>query len=149
MLTIETLGSEEAAAAIEAGIKAATETGRPMAFVVVDHAGEIIACHRMDGAHPRLLRHALRKAYTSAVMGRNTLSFKADLAQRDGNLDQWGDRRLTTLQGGMVVRKDGTPVGAVAAGGGTIAGDEEVAKLMVRAMGFEPVDDPRLAGKRG
>ena len=49
----------------------------------------------MDGANPRILRHSIRKAYTAALMCRHTLSFKRDLEERNGALDQWARSSLT------------------------------------------------------
>ncbi len=154
MITTQSLGQDEAFKAIEAGISAAKRFGRPMAFAVVDPSGELIASFRMDGAPARIMRHTIRKAYTAAHMARNTLTLKRDLDDRHNTLWDWGDKQFTTLQGGMVVKKNagtgGSPqpgdevVGAVSAGGGTLETDEEVARIMVRAMGFEPVLDARL-----
>src|SRR6266849_3952386 len=144
MLHFESLGLIEAEKGIAAGIQAAKALGKAMAFAVADCAGEMIATARMDGANPRILRHSIRKAYTAALMCRHTLSFKLDLEERGGALDQWGDLDLTTLPGGLVIEKDGKFVGAVGAGGGG-PHDEEVARVMVRAMGFEVVEDRRKA----
>jgi uncharacterized protein GlcG (DUF336 family) len=80
-------------------------------------------------------------------MCRHTLSFKRDLEERDGALDQWGDLNLTTLPGGLVVQRGEVFVGGIGAGGGG-PHDEEVARIMVRAMGFELVEDKRLGGNR-
>jgi uncharacterized protein GlcG (DUF336 family) len=149
MLHAQSLGLDEADKAIEAGIAAAQKLGRPMAFAVADGSAGLIAAARMDGAHARILRHSIRKAYTSATMCRNTLSFKADLEERGGSLEQWGDLDLTTLPGGLVVMSGDAVVGAIGAGGGG-PHDEAVAEAMVRAMGFVPVKDARLSrsGKR-
>ena len=142
MLTYESLGLAEAEKAITAGIAAATKLGRPMAFAVAGSSAETIASARMDGAHARILRHSIRKAYTAATMCRHTLAFKRDLEERGGALDQWGDPDLTTLPGGLAVQHDGKFVGAVGAGGGG-PHDEEVARIMVAAMGFTLVEDKR------
>lgn len=142
MLEQQSLGLEEARQAIEAGEAAAAKLGLPMAFAVADVGAELIAASRMNGAHPRILRHAIRKAYTSATMCRNTLWFRRDLEDRAGSLDQWGDADLTTLPGGLVVKSDKGFVGSVGTGGGG-KHDEEVAHIMVRAMGFEPLIDKR------
>lgn len=139
MLRFDSLGLVEAERAIAGGIAAARARNRAMAFAVADHRGEMIAAARMDGAHPRILTHSVRKAYTAAVMCRNTLSFRRDLEERHGDLDQWGDARLTTLPGGLVVQSDGNFVGAVGAGGGG-PDDEAVARAMVEAMGFSIVE---------
>jgi glc operon protein GlcG len=146
VLQLESLGLAEAEKAIAAGIAAAKKVGRAMAFAVADHNGEMIATARMDGANPRILRHSVRKAYTAALMCRHTLSFKRDLEERGGALDQWGDADLTTLPGGLVAQKGECFVGAVAAGGGG-PHDEAVARAMMRGMGFETVEDPRAKPK--
>ena len=142
MLRFDSLGLSEAEKAIAGGVAAARALGKAMAFAVADHSGHMIATVRMDGAHPRILRHSVRKAYTAAVMCRHTLSFKRDLEEREGALDQWGDTKLTTLPGGLAVEADGKYVGAVGAGGGG-SDDEAVARAMVKAMGFTVVEDTR------
>ncbi len=142
MLHFESLGLIEAEKGIAAGIQTAKALGKAMAFAVADSAGEMIATARMDGANPRILRHSIRKAYTAALMCRHTLSFKRDLEERDGALDQWGDANLTTLPGGLVVQSGDKFVGGVGAGGGG-PDDEAVARAMVQAMGFTIIEDKR------
>jgi uncharacterized protein GlcG (DUF336 family) len=128
------LGLDDAYRAIEVGICEAEKDRRPMAFAVADRYGELIACYRMDGAHPRLLRHAIRKAYTSGIMHRGTLEFKSEFAARNSNLDDWGDARLTTLQGGLAVLHKGVVVGAVSVGGNTPERDIEICKAVLAAV---------------
>jgi len=148
MLEFKSLGLEEARQAITAGEAAAEKLGLPMAFAVADIGAQLIAVSRMNGAHARILRHAIRKAYTSATMCRNTLWFRRDLEDRLGSLDQWGDADLTTLPGGLVVKSEANFVGAVGTGGGG-KHDEEVAHIMVRAMGYEPLIDQRATNQSG
>lgn len=158
-LELRTLGLADADRAIEAGKQMARRYGRAMAFAVADREGELIATARMDGAAGRNLRHAIRKARTAAVMARNTLTFKRDLEDRHGSLAEWGDPMLTTLQGGYVVKPvdiverqaaripvdptEDLVLGAVACGGASTELDEDVARTMVRAMGYRPVFDER------
>jgi 2-iminobutanoate/2-iminopropanoate deaminase len=150
MVSIESLGYVEASTAIAAGMQAAQRFGRPMAFAVMDQAGDLIASARMDDVPARVLRQATRKAYTAAKMGRNTLTLKKDLEERANTLGDWGDQDFTTLQGGLVVRATMANsaangiLGALACGGGTLETDEEVARIMVRSLGLEPVLDERL-----
>jgi uncharacterized protein GlcG (DUF336 family) len=118
MQRLQSLGQAEAERAIQAVVRAAE---RPMAVAVTDVHGELLACLRMDGAPARVLEHAIRKAYTAAKMGRDTLRFKADLEQRGGNLAEWGDARLTTLQG-------------IGVGGNTLERDTEVAQAALAAI---------------
>lgn len=144
MLQQRCLSWSEAERAVAAVFEEAAKDQRPMSVAVVDNHGELIACGRMDGSPARVLRHSIRKAYTAAVMGRDTLKFKQDLRERDGNLDEWGDVNLTTLQGGMVVMVDGHVAGGLGVGGNTSARDQKVAQIALRAMDYGPPGADRL-----
>ena len=133
MLMLESLGFDEAQRALACGLDEAHRRDLKMSFAVADLAGSLIACQRMDGAPARTLTHAMRKAYTSAKMGRDTSRFARDLQERGGDLTQWGNNRLTTLSGGCVVMRGGHVLGAVACGGAPTTVDEEIAQLMVVA----------------
>jgi glc operon protein GlcG len=133
MLIVTSLGHAEARAAIDAGIAMAKARAVELSFAVTDFAGELLICERMDGAPARTLKHAMRKAFTSAIMGRDTLVFGQQLRERSGDLVQWGDARLTNLPGGCVVEKDGQVVGAVACGGAPSDVDVEIARAMAAA----------------
>lgn len=143
MRDLRSLDYSDARAAVDAGLAEAAARGLAMGFAVTDHSGELLLAARMDGVPARVLRHAIRKAFTCAEMGRNTLVFSRDLAERGGTLEQWGNPELTTLQGGLVVRDGAEVLGGVACGGGPLDDDEAVARVMVRAMGFKPVEDSR------
>jgi glc operon protein GlcG len=134
MLTEHRLSLDEAQRAIEAVVIEAKRDGKAMAAAVTDNHGDLICCLRMDGAAARVLRHAIRKAYTAAVMARDTLAFRADLEEREGALDQWGDAQLTTLQGGIAIKVKGELVGAVAVGGNVSQRDEEIAHIAAKAL---------------
>lgn len=122
--------------AIAAAMEEATRDGRPMAVAVVDDSGDLICCARMDGTPERVLRFAIRKAYTAAVMGRDTLAFKKQMEEASRTLADYGDPLFTTLQGGHVALSEGRVVGAVAVGGNTTARDEEIAEVALRALGL-------------
>ncbi len=133
MLHHKSLSVVEARAALAAGLDLARAQSQPMAFAVVDRAGELIVCERMDGAAARVLKQAIRKAFTAAEMGRDTAVFGQQLRERGGDLVQWGDPRLTNLPGGMVVLLDGDVVGGVGCGGATATIDMAAAQAMVDA----------------
>ena len=137
MLQALSLGLEEAQRAVAAAVGAAAADGRAMAVVVVDRHGDLICCTRMDGAPARVLRYAIRKAYTAAVMGRDTLALKQEMQERGRTLADYGDPLLTTLQGGLVVHHDGQVVGALAVGGNTQRRDEAIARIALQAMGVD------------
>jgi len=129
------LGLEEAQRAIAAVFEQAKKDGRPVAVAVVDNHGDLITCARMDGAHARVLRYAIRKAYTAAVMGRDTVAFKKDIQDAGRSLSDYGDPLLTTLQGGLVVRSGNQIVGAIASGGSPRQRDVEMAQIGLNALG--------------
>jgi uncharacterized protein GlcG (DUF336 family) len=130
------IGADEARRALDAAVAEAAKDGQPMSFAVADSYGELVAAVRMDGSPARALRHAIRKAYTSGIMWRDTVTFKTQLGERDGNLDEWGDEMLTTLPGGVAIRYQGEVIGAIGAGGGTAFHDTEFARRGVEAAGF-------------
>jgi glc operon protein GlcG len=131
------LGVEEAQRAIDAAIAEAKKDNQPMSIAVADSYGELIACYRMDGSPPRVLRHSMRKAFTAGFMHRGTLEFKAQFKERDSSLDEWGDMRLTTLQGGFPVKHKGEVVGAVGVGGNSVERDTEICQIAIKAIGLE------------
>ena len=143
MITEESLGLTEAQKGIDAAIAYAREQGRAMSFAVVDSHGDLIAAARMEGSHTRVLRHAIRKAQTAAVFGRNTLIFKEELKESGRELLDWGDLNVTTLQGGLVVKSNKNVVGGVGSGGGNRESDEESGRVLIQAMGFEPEEERR------
>ena len=128
---------EQAQRAIAIVFDEAKKDGRNMAAVVADGSGHPICAARMETTHERVLRFALRKAYTAAVMERDTLSFKRDMERANRTLADYGDAMFTTLQGGLVVVADGRVVGAMAVGGNTSERDEEIARIALGALGFE------------
>ena len=130
------LGLEEAQRAIAAVFDQAKKDGRAVAVAVVDNHGDLITCARMDGAHARVLRHAIRKAYTAAVMGRDTVAFKKNMQDAGRSLSDYGDSSLTTLQGGLVVRTGNQVVGAIASGGSPRQRDVEMAQIGLNALGL-------------
>ena len=130
------LGLEEAQRAIAAVFEQAKKDGRAVAVAVVDNHGDLITCARMDGAHARVLRHAIRKAYTAALMGRDTVAFKKDMQDASRSLSDYGDSSLTTLQGGLVVRSGNQVVGAIASGGSPRQRDVEMVQIGLNALGL-------------
>jgi glc operon protein GlcG len=113
------------------------QQGRRVAVAVVDNHGDLICGVRTDGTHERVLRFAIRKAYTAAVMGRDTLKFKDDMLKAGRTLADYGDPMFTTLQGGLAVTSQGTVIGGIAVGGNAAEQDEVVAHLALQALGVD------------
>ena len=104
------LSLEQAQAAITAMIAEYNKdtNRRNVDMAVVDDAGNLLAYARMD----RCLRptFGLRKAYTSAVRGMDTLAFSEQLSSQNRSIESFGDAQLIALPGGVVVMKDGAVV---------------------------------------
>ena len=106
---------------------------RKVDMAVVDDAGNLLAYARMD----RCLRptFALRKAYTSAVRGMDTLAFSEQLNSTGRSLESFGDSQLIALPGGVGVLKDGAVVGAIGVGGlPSGIDDQSIAQAGLAAM---------------
>jgi len=104
-------------------------------MAVVDDAGNLLAYARMD----RCLRptFGLRKAYTSAVRGMDTLAFSEQLSSQNRSIESFGDAQLIALPGGVVVMKDGAVVGAIGVGGlPSGIDDQSIAQAGLAALGI-------------
>ena len=129
------LSLEQAQAAITAMIADHNKDSsrRKVYMAVVDDAGNLLAYARMD----QCLRptFALRKAYTSAVRGMDTLAFSEQLSSTGRSLESFGDSQLIALPGGVVVLKDGAVVGAIGVGGlPSGIDDQSIAQAGLAAM---------------
>ena len=106
---------------------------RKVDMAVVDDAGNLLAYARMD----RCLRptFAIRKAYTSAVRGVDTLGFSEQLASQNRSIESFGDPQLIAIPGGVVALKSGAVVGAIGVGGlPSGIDDESIAKAGLEAL---------------
>jgi uncharacterized protein GlcG (DUF336 family) len=112
----------------------AVRDGRLMAVAVVDEAGGLVYADRMERAHTRILDCAIRKAYTAAVMQRDTIVLRDQDIERGKTLADWGDPRFTYLVGGVVIERDGEWFGGVAVGGHSTEGDDELARAALQTL---------------
>ena len=122
------IAAAQARAAIDAVAAACAAAGFSVAIAIVDAHGDLIAAHRMDGCRPRSMRMTQRKAYTAAVMDRDTSAFGDDLTARGWSIAYYGDPMFCALPGGVVVRTaDGKTLGAIGVTGNTKNRDAEFA----------------------
>lgn len=131
------MSSELEAAAMRALdlIAAATrEAGYVVAIAIVDAHGDLVAARRMDGARPRWMRASLRKAYSAAVMDRDTEEFHAEIVRRNLQIAYYGDPMLTALPGGIVVEAAGATLAAIGVTGKTDGRDAELARAGLAAF---------------
>jgi uncharacterized protein GlcG (DUF336 family) len=114
-----TLGT--AIACIVRGVARARELGFLVAVAVVDEAGHLVACHRMDGALWVTPEIARAKANAAAAFRAST----GDLEQRfvgprelfASNVASLGDYRFVFGKGAVPLVEGGTVVGAVGVSG--------------------------------
>jgi uncharacterized protein GlcG (DUF336 family) len=127
----------EAAAvrALDAIAAAALAAGFVVAIAIVDEHGDLVAARRMDGARPRWMRASLRKAYSAAVMDRDTDAFHAEIIERKLQIGYYGDPLLTALPGGIVVTgAAGATVAGIGVTGQTAGRDAELARAGVPSV---------------
>jgi uncharacterized protein GlcG (DUF336 family) len=108
--------------------------GRDMAFAVVDEAGGLVFGLRDTDTTTRILTHSIRKAYTSAIMRRDTITFRDEDKERDKTLADWGDLNLTHLVGGCAIKIGDEWYGGVGVGGNSTERDDEIARMALAIL---------------
>ena len=138
MATKPALTTEQVTAAMSAMLAKANETpDAPVAMAIVDAGGELLAYLTMDNLRIFSRRHALRKAYTSALMGRDSGEHAAGLHAQGRNIADLGDPRFTHGQGGLVIMQDGVILGGIGVGGYPSGqADEDLSRVGLEAMGL-------------
>ena len=131
-----TLKLEQVQAAMAAMMRKAQETPEaPVAMAIVDATGNLEAYAKMDNLRLFSRRHALRKAYTAAVMGLNTGAHAERLHGQGRSISELGDPNLTHGQGGLVIMKDGVILGGIGVGGYPSGqADEDLSRIGLAAM---------------
>ena len=128
---------QQAQAAMKAmADKAAQTPEAPVAMAIVDDSGNIIAYAQMDKLRLFSRRHAIRKAYTAAIVGTDTGAHAEQLRTQGRSITDMGDPNLTPGQGGLVVRsRDGVIMGGIGVGGYPSGQtDEDLSRVGLQAM---------------
>ncbi len=137
MATKPTLSTEQVTAAMDAMLASAKADApnEPVAMAIVDAGGELVAYLTMDNLRIFSRRHAIRKAYTAAVMGRDSGEHAAGLHAQGRNIADLGDPRFTHGQGGLVIMQDGVILGGIGVGGYPSGQrDEDLSRVGLNAM---------------
>ena len=117
--------------------KAMQTPDQPVAAAIVDAAGNLEAYVKMDNLRIFSRRHALRKAYTAAVLGTDTGANAQRLHGQGRSISELGDPQLTHGQGGLVIMKDGVILGGIGVGGYPSGqSDEDLSRVGLEAMGL-------------
>jgi glc operon protein GlcG len=140
---VETITLAQAQRAIQAVLDVAESRGYCVAIAVADASGDFVATARMDGSYRRWVRNAGRKAYTSAIMGRDTQALYEELRRRERTLLEYGEPRFTTLPGGLAVYDGRRCIGGIGVTGAAAGHDEDLARIGLETMGFVAEVDGR------
>ena len=115
--------------------KAMEKPNEPIAMCIVDAAGNLEAYAKMDNLRMFSRRHAQRKAYTSAMMGMDSVAHAERLHGGGRNIADLGDPMMTFGQGGLVIMKDGVILGGIGVGGYPSGqADEDISRVGLDAM---------------
>jgi uncharacterized protein GlcG (DUF336 family) len=121
------LGLSEAMAAVDAVLaETKVRPGRPIAVVVVDHHGDMVAFACEAEANPALARqNAYKKAYTSACMRVDSGAFGERLRGQSSS-GEIANPNFTGGAGGLVITGgDGTILGGLGVSGRPDGADDE------------------------
>jgi glc operon protein GlcG len=124
---VSVLSLEQARACIQRGVARARELGFLVAIAVVDDAGHLIACDRMDGALWVTPEIARAKANAAAGFRASTLDLEDRFTKRmlfADNVATLGDYAFVFGRGGVPVVEDGRVVGAVGVSGAVPADND-------------------------
>lgn len=130
------LSFEQVRAAMSAMTDKAMQTpDEPVAMAIVDDTGNLVAYAKMDNLRIFSRRHALRKAYTSAIVGMDSGAHAERIHGQGRNMSDLGDPNLTHGQGGLVLMQDGVILGGIGVGGYPSGqSDEDLSRVGLAAM---------------
>ena len=104
-------------------------------MAIEDATGNLLAYATMDNLRLFSRRHALRKAYTAAIMGLDTGAHAQRLHSQGRSVSELGDPQLTHGQGGLVIMQAGVILGGIGVGGYPSGQrDEDLARVGLQAM---------------
>lgn len=115
---------------IDKARKKAEEIEVPMVITVVDAAGHLIACHRMDQTILASTDISQNKAWTAAALKMPT-SQLAELAQPGKDLfgiHTTNGGRIVVFGGGIPIKNGEQIIGAIGVSGGSVSEDMQVAE---------------------
>jgi uncharacterized protein GlcG (DUF336 family) len=111
------------------GIAKARELGFLVAIAVVDDAGHLVACHRMDGALWVTPEIARAKANAAAAFRASTHDLESRFSARQlfaGNVAALGSYQFVFGKGGVPLLAEGQFLGAVGVSGAVPAENDHV-----------------------
>ena len=133
------LGLAQVQAAMAAMLEETSkEPDQAAAIAIVDETGELLSYVRMDHCRKFPQRLAIKKAYTSAMMGQDSQAYVDRLKTRGTSVSDYGDPMLVAAGGGVVIRRpsDGANMGAIGVSG-LPGNDEAIARVGLKALNLE------------
>lgn len=131
------LSAQTAFRLVERSSAHAAAQGWPVATVVTDPDGEVLAALRMDGVGPHILGFATDKAHTAALMRKTTKDYFEEMRQRDDSRMVLANRnRLIVWGGGLPVVHEGIVVGGIGVSGVKDFEDIECAEKALASEGL-------------
>ena len=133
------LSLDQVQRAMAAMVEQATQKpDQPVAIAIVDDVGTLVSYARMDRCRAIPQRMAVRKAYTAALSGQDTLAYAERLKSQGRTVAEMGDPNLAAVQGGLVVLHPGSGaiMGGIGVSGLTAQEDEDIARLGLQALGL-------------
>lgn len=119
--------------------KAKQEPDRPVAIAIVDELGNLLSYVRMDWCRVIPQRLAIRKAYTAALSGQDTVAYGERLKSQGRTVAEMGDPNLAAVQGGVAIQHPvtGFILGGIGVSGLSAQEDEDLARFGVQALKLE------------
>jgi len=132
---------------IESAIKQARAAdSNPVAVVVVDRGGHLVAVQREDGAGNMRPVLSTRKAQSSLLLNISSATlarFSENNPQTFDILQQSLDGQIVAIPGGVIIRdKDGMPIGAAGISGGSLSEEVDFLSNAIRQVGLVPDAGP-------
>ena len=120
---------ENARAAANATLAATTAADGPIAVAVVDENGDPMFMARMDATPAADVQLAMREAYTSAFIGRDTSFYHGQINNDGRTVADWADPMVTSQHGGITLKDGGQVIGGIGVSG---SGDEDRDEVLAK-----------------
>jgi glc operon protein GlcG len=118
--------------ASEAMLAEASKDARPLAFCIVNQAGELLFYTHMDNCPLLSQGVARQKAYTSARVRMPSGAFGDYVRSVNWSLSDFGQPQFIGVAGGLPIKdKEGNVIGAVGVSGRQATEDQEIAQIGV------------------
>ena len=125
---------EQATKVLASAEAEAKKNSWPVAIVVLDSGGHIVALHRLDNTQFGSVEVARQKAWSAVAFRRPTKAFQDALAGGPGGARILALEGATPIEGGLPLTVDGKIVGAVGVSGVTGEQDSMIAAAGVAGL---------------